>query len=394
MRLRRIKGQPLPLYPPAEKHEEERKPQFPFKVKVLLLVLVVVLPLLFYWYRQTQSIFTTGRAVATQLRISSPFTGRIAFLSVREGDQVVQGQLLARMADAELNAVLNEAQTGLNEARFRLRALERAGLNPMVLAQMEGSERDLDLARNQHQRGLVEVERAKVVREQSRAVAARAERLLLLRAISRAQFERDVRDWSEAQADYAAAQAALSEANAAVKGAEKILKRTKEAVRYAQRKLAEERSFLRLEVERAAAEMRQVKARLDQTAIYAPRNSIVTWIRMRVGEISDHDDTILTLMDPEEVWIEAYVRGSDLSSLRDGLEALVTIKGLADTFKGRVSLRYPGRVPDQIIPVGPQQARSPSQLSDLTHSVRIDFVEEVPEGLRPEMIARVRIARR
>jgi HlyD family secretion protein len=393
MRFRKIRTRPSVPIAPGE--ERDRGKRIRFRVLLLSFLALVTSLGLFYWYWQSRWVITTGRVAATQVRVATTISGRIASLHVREGDQVTQGQLIAKLDDEELNAELKRAEITLNQTRSRLLALEQAGLDPSITARIEMAQRELALAKERQQRALAEVGLAEVVRERARVVAERSEQLFVLRAITRDQWEKTVAEWQKAQAEHGAVQARLSEAKAAVLGNERLLAQAKEFVRYSKQRLADELALLRLEVQRTEAAAEQMRSRLRKTAIHAPRSGLVSWVPRRVGEVVDPNDVILTIMDPREVWIEAYVSGSVLSTLRDGMEAQVKIESLSDQYyRGRVSFFHPAERPtDRPIQVGPQQARSPSQLSSLIHTVKIYFVDDAPSDLRPEMLARIWIAK-
>jgi multidrug resistance efflux pump len=367
MRLRKPAIQQVALLqPPSERKEGPKKRS---KIGLwLILSFALLVPVLLYWYWSFRWVITHGRVVAEAVQVSAAISGRISHLPVRENDRVTRGQLVAQLADEELKAELKAAEARMKGAQSRLAHLKRAALDPAVLAQVDAALRDVNVAKEKYQR--------------AQAVAARAEQMFLLQALTRDQ-------WEKAQAD-------LREEEAAVQGAQKLYERAQEALSYAEQKLVDDLAFLRLEVSRTEAEVELGKRRLAQTAIYAPRNATISWLPRKVGEVVAPNDVIMNLNDEDRLWIEAYVTGSDLSHLEEGREAWVTIEGLPNKeHRGRVSLFYTTEKPaERVVQVGPFQARVPSQLPDLTHPVKVIFAEGMPAGLQPEMIARVRIARR
>src|SRR5690606_18347092 len=81
----------------------------------------------------------SGTVEATEADLGFQVGGRIAEISVREGDRVEAGALLARLAGAELAARLVAAEAQLDAARQVLRELER-GARPEELRQAEAAE--------------------------------------------------------------------------------------------------------------------------------------------------------------------------------------------------------------------------------------------------------------
>ncbi len=141
---------------------------------------------------------------------------------------------------------------------------------------------------------------------------------------------------------------------------------------------------------------RRARAGLAETSIRAPRDGVVSWLPRRVGEVVDQNDIILSLMDPDEVWIEAYVSGEELSQLRDGLPAKIHFSGPSrEIFDGRLLLLHASpRADQQTVRVGPERARSAARLGALLHAVKVVFEGEAPQGLWPETIVQVRISKR
>ncbi|RMF86861.1 MAG: HlyD family secretion protein [Nitrospinota bacterium] len=395
MRLRRLRTPPPPPFPPAGQRPPTPKRRL-LKGGLLLVLLIGIAALFaYYWYWQHGWIITTGRIVATQIRISSPLTGRITLISVREGEEVEQGQLLVKLDDTGLKAELTRAEIRLAQARSRLQAWQQMDLDPSLQIRVAAAQRDLDLAEERYRKALAMEEKADLLRKQAQKDKERAERLFLLRAITRAQWEQALLDWKTAQASYAAAQAERSEAEAAVQGARRLLAQAKAAIRHFRQQREKEAELLRLAVEEATAQVAEARSRLQQTVIYAPRSGRVLGIDRQVGEVVDPNDVILTLIDPQETWIEAYVSGAELSTLHDKQPVLFSIEGgRPQKYRGQIRLPSPPPSPlEHPLRVGPQRVRSPSRLPAFLYPVKIVFTDTLPPEIRPEMFVRIWIRR-
>jgi multidrug resistance efflux pump len=141
--------------------------------------------------------------------------------------------------------------------------------------------------------------------------------------------------------------------------------------------------------ERAAA----IADSFDLSEILASRDGIVTWIYAEPGEVVDHNDTLITLVDESDRWIEAYVEADDLTYLKAGQSAKISFKGLVGgSYEGRV-VEYVSRYENEKAKprVGPDRVRTPLRLGRVAHPVRIAIDEPLPSDIRPEMIASVRI---
>jgi multidrug resistance efflux pump len=345
-----------------------------------------------YWVWKGLWISTAGRVAATRVRVSSPVTGRLASIAVVEGVGVRQGQVVARLEDAELQAELKRVRLRRDEAAAGLTELERAGLDPAVRVRVEAARKASEENAEAVRRAEAELARARAERDRAREAAAREEKLLLLKATTRERWETIAAEERMADAAVAAAEAKLDESRAAEQGSVRLFETEQAALQHAERRHEAEIARLALALRQAEAEVDRAKTLLDRSVILAPRSGIVWWLPRRAGDVVDHNDVILEIFDPGEVWIEAYVTGADLSNMFEGQTATIQIEGgPTAALRGRVRTIAP---PDERkLRVGPQEARSASHLAELLHPVKIEFEGQPPQGLRPEMIARVRIDR-
>ncbi len=301
---------------------------------------------------ETGRLGVTGMIEATQVDVSAKITGRIVELAAREGQHVERGQLLARLdaeelaaevrrteaavraAEAELaNLVagarreeIREAEARAAQARARLddllagpRAQEieqaRAALRNAE-ATREWTERDFRRARELYARELIaaqEVDRARQAFQVAAAneTAAR-ERLALVEAGAR-------------QHEIEAARAELRAARERV-----------ELLRAGARPQEVEAARARLAEARAAHAL--ARARHDQVRLVSPIDGIVLSKNAEVGETVNPGASVLTLVDPHDLWLRAYVPEPDIGRLRIGQPAAVTVDAYPDrTFPGTVT---------------------------------------------------------
>ena len=67
------------------------------------------------------AVYVDGRRIeATQVDVSSKYAGRLAEVTVKEGDEVTAGQVIARIASPEYEAQLRSAQAQVLRARQAL----------------------------------------------------------------------------------------------------------------------------------------------------------------------------------------------------------------------------------------------------------------------------------
>lgn len=96
--------------------------------------------------------------------------------------------------------------------------------------------------------------------------------------------------------------------------------------------------------EKAIAELKAKGRFLEQTPFYAPADGTVTTLNVRKGSYIDVEgqmNTVLTLQDFSQVWIEAHVPVKDLQFLTVGTPATVTIDETGETIKAITDYIYP-----------------------------------------------------
>jgi HlyD family secretion protein len=228
--------------------------------------------------------------------IGSSAMGRVVELPVAEGQQVQQGELLARIDPVQ-------ARSELEAAEAAIAALEAEAT--AAAEQVDAARAELDLARA----------RAREATTNFQRISTLAERNL----VSQSEL-----DTAQATADTATAQVAAAEAG---------LARATGSRDAAQGRIAQSRA--------QAARARDI---LDKTSIVAPMTGIVTRLQVREGEmvvigIQNQPGTVLmTISDLSEINAEVKVAEADVLRVEVGQPAEVTLEALpGQTFSGTVT---------------------------------------------------------
>ena len=100
----------------------------------------------------TQSVVATGR-IATPARISigSPLAATVLEITVREGDLVAPGQVLARLRSDDAAALIAQAAAALTEAEARFEQTVQVG-RPVAAQQLAQAEANLKVAQAEAER--------------------------------------------------------------------------------------------------------------------------------------------------------------------------------------------------------------------------------------------------
>jgi HlyD family secretion protein len=200
-----------------------------------------------------------GRLEATQVDVSAKYPGRLATLTVNEGDEVTAGQVVATISSPETEAQLLGAQAQVVKTK---RALAEA---VALIAQRQS---DLDFTRADYERGRYLLERGHV----SQQVAD----------LRRNKFE-------AAEAAYVAANAQRDQADAAIKAAE--------------------------------ADVQRLQSILVDLVLISPRSGRVQYRLARAGEVVAAGQRVLTILDLNDVYMTIYLPADQAGRLTLGDEA-------------------------------------------------------------------------
>jgi HlyD family secretion protein len=238
----------------------------------------------------------SGEIVATRYAdIGSASMGRLVSLSVREGDKVRAGQLLARIDPVQAASSADAAAAGLT-------ALESEAEG--AATQIKASEADLAAA---------ESRAAEAERQLKRARELRGSGLI-------------------AQSEHDAAQANFETTTAQARAAEAAIRRIEQMQAAAERRVAQGR-----------ADLARARDQLSKTDITAPIDGVVTRLEVEEGEmvvigVQNQPGTILmTISDLSSINAEVKVAEADVLRLALGNPATATLEALPGRkFDGKV----------------------------------------------------------
>src|SRR5262245_16408087 len=258
-----------------------------------------------YFNRRPATIVLTGIVTTNDVVVSPQVAGQIARLLVAEGDSVAKDQLVAVINPEELKAdtaYYSHNVAGLTsqvrESEAALRFEER-----QTADQVRQAESTLDSIGAQVASATAEL-------EQARITLTRTQDLSRAGVVSPQELD-------QARAAVAAAQGKVD-----------ALKKQAEAQRSAialARSNAEQVAVRRSQVQanehlQAAADAQRAKAdgRLRYAEFHAPIDGIVDVRAVRVGEVVTPGQPIVTLINPEDLWVRADVEESYIDRVRIG----------------------------------------------------------------------------
>ena len=242
----------------------------------------------------------TGTIEATQVDVSVKITGRIVERLVNEGDKVTRGQPLVRLDDSELAADVRRLEASLRSAQATLRDLEK-GARPQEI-------------------------------EDARAAVASAE---ATRSMTEREFLRTDQLFRQnliAAQDVDRARQAFDVARAQERSAREKLALLLAGSRPDQIDAA------RWQVSQAESALVQAQSRLREAMVFSPIDGVVLRKNLEAGETANPGVPILTLVNPKDVWLRAYVPEMDVGRLKVGDTARLRVDAFPDrVFTGRLT---------------------------------------------------------
>lgn len=247
------------------------------------------------WLRHYALRTNDVRIEGTMVGLASRLSDRAIEVLVAEGDKVVKGQPLVRIESRNIAARRANAEATLMLATAKYEeAVNGFRVQEILMSQ------------------------AKLAQAQATAKRADSD-LRRLQRLARS-------DGGITQADLDAAQAAYDTAVASVDlaGAELSLRR--EGTR------KEDIAAAKARVEQARAELDGINVIFEDTQLCSPVNGTVAQKLISVGELVAVGQRLLTLVDAEDMWLNARIEETRIGQLHEGLSVEFTLDG------------YPGRV--------------------------------------------------
>ena len=320
--------------PPAENKAPRSR-----VVRILLIAAVVVAGLVIWKvFFATPSlpdsiVALSGRIEGDDSAVAPKTSGKILEVTVREGDTVTAGQLIARLDDAQVRAREDEARAALVDAQ----AKSQAARDQIAVLQDQ-------LRQNQLQTGQSAMDADGRVRQaQADLTAAEADLAQQQAALRLAEFNRDAYArlaktgaaseqqglQAEVQADQqaaavAAAQRRVESSRGALTTAQANLDNPK--IRVAQEsstegQIAEQQSMIaatKAETAQAQAQLAQAEADRADLTVLAPFSGTVLTRAAEPGEVVQAGTAIVTLLDLSKVYLRGFVPEGGIGKVKIG----------------------------------------------------------------------------
>jgi HlyD family secretion protein len=240
----------------------------------------------------------SGTIEMDEIDVASLVGGRLVRLNVVEGDTVRAGDTLAVLDQGEVSAAL--ASQAAQAERAQSQALDlQQGARPSELI---------------------------IAREAERAAQADLE-------LARISFERT----EKLSKSGVTPPSELDRARATLDAAQARATSAKEQVRLLDAGFRRQQvSAAKQGADAALAQLAGARSRASELVLTAPRAAVVLLVNYDAGELVPPSAPVLTLGDPDSLWMRVYVAAPLLTKLRLGAAAEVRPIGVQRPFAGRV----------------------------------------------------------
>jgi HlyD family secretion protein len=317
----------------------------------LAAALILTAAILYYWLsRRTQPLAYSGTVETREIEVGSKVGGRVTSVSVEEGQQVAANAPLVAFEHDNLSAQLAQQQAAVAQAQADLDRLQH-GNRPAEIAQADAAlhERAAELAEARNGPRPQELRQAQADFDAAKANAvdaastyARMQPLVEKDVISRQQFDEYTaqRKATAAQAESARQHLALLQAGTRVEDLQAANQRYQQSLAADQ---LSHQGFRQSDIDAgkarlaaAEAQVQQIEANLREATLSAPDIATVETVSVRPGDLVPPNQIVLTLLEPSQLWVKVYVPETQLSHVRVGQNAQVTVDSLHRTFTGHV----------------------------------------------------------
>jgi HlyD family secretion protein len=346
---------PRPVEPPMEPPE---KPKRGSKRLILLLgglVTVAAIGTSTWYYLhlpKPTGLQLTGRIEGYETDIGAKIPGRVNFVAVREGDQVQKGQVIAKLDDAEIQAQLSGARAKLVAAQQQV---QQASLQISVIeTQIEEAQLNLQQSKGDAQ-GKIDQAQSSVAAAEALLSEAKAQLESSVAAAKLATMTRDrylalyregvynKQQYDQTQTALETAESAVQARQSGVNAATKQVNVAKGALVQAQtaslnpdirtNKIQQLRKQINIaktqlavakaDVKSAQAAEKQILAQIAYLNVISPIDGVVTSRSVEPGAVVGSGRTLLTVINPNTVYLRGFIPEGKIGQIRVGQTAKV-----------------------------------------------------------------------
>jgi HlyD family secretion protein len=313
-------------------------------IRIVILITLLITGSLVWWFflrepnQPREIISVSGRIESDDATVAAKISGRIREITVREGDRVKAGQVVAILDDEQVKARVDQAQSNVAQAEARLRHSQhevailqaqleqsRLGVNQarvdaegrvsQAQAHVAAAEASLARAEADYKQARVDAERFTTLAQQGDAPAREGEQARTTADAHKAVVEAARKQVDASRGALLATKANLD--NPAIRAAQSAA--VEQQIRQAQADIQSAEA----EIGRARAQLQEAMADRSDLRITAPFDGTVATRSAEPGEVISAGKPIMTIVDLSGVYLRAFIPEGEIGRVRAGQAARV-----------------------------------------------------------------------
>lgn len=258
-----------------------------------------------YFNRPPTALVLTGIVTTHDVVVSPQIGGKIEKLAVEEGDSVVRDQLIAVIAPDELRAESSYASANVEglSSQVQQAVAELRFEQKQTAEQIRQAELNVAATEAQQAAATADLEQARLVFERTRRLSTQE-----LAPASQLDEARTAYDAAHARVD------ALKRQVDARRAAVSLARANGEQVAVKERQVQANEHLQAA----AAAQRTKANVRLAYSEIKSPIDGIVDVRAARTGEVVNPGQPVVTLINPDDLWIRADVEETYIDRVKNG----------------------------------------------------------------------------
>ena len=257
-----------------------------------------------YFFAEAGQVSTDDAYVrAAKESVNARVPGQVVEIAVKDNQRVKAGQLLFRIDPAPYQIAIEQAEAGLGSARLQIEELKATYRQQQ--AELQSANDSATFAEHEYER---------------------KQALVASDFTSKSSFERAETDLKVARQSIAAIEQQIANTVAALNGDPNIEVGCHPTVRAAK------------------ASLDRAKLDYSYTTVCAPDEGIVANVDdLQVGDFVNQGAAVFSLMSSRSLWIEANFRETDLTHMRPGQAATISVDAYpGSTFRAHIASLSPG----------------------------------------------------
>lgn len=342
------------------------------------LLLISTLVISWWAYERSHTVSISDARIASNvIIISSNRSGWISKLTVSGGDHINAGDLLIQIDDRAAKLAMDEMaiQILTKEAEIERSHSERAMVSEEQASRLATQKAKLESARSN-------ANKANSSWQLAQSNFERTDKLLKKQLISKRQWDEDELKLSQATENQQQAKSQLQQQSSELRKAKAQMM----SVELLERRIA----IMQQDLERLKVQRQQFALDVEDRQIRSPINAVIDKTFGHKGEYISPGRRLVMLHDPNDIWINANIKETELRHVKPGMKASITIDAYPDKeFAASVSSIDSATTSEFALLPNPNPS---GNFTKVTQRLRIKLsIEQQQELLKPGMMVEVSI---